>query len=483
MIEQMITRTKKSIASLFVFLFACSSIFGQSSDKRIAEQIDELFSRYNSSTPGVAIAVVRDGKVSFKKGYGSANLEYGQPITPKTVFNIASVSKQFTAFSIYLLEKQGKLSLDDDVRKYIPELPNHGKTVRIKHLLAHTSGVRDALLALAGWRSGDVVTNENALTFIYRNKELNFEPGTQFLYSNAGYMLLAEIVKRVSGQTFAEFARKNIFEPLGMADTQILDDHERIVKNRAASYELENGTYKIRTAPDNVSGASNLHTTVEDMAKWAMNFEKPVVGDAELIGRFNEPSLINDGSKTIWSITEDGPGYHAKGQIHWNYRGLRLMSHGDHAAAFRSFFGRFPDKHLAVVALSNDENYLNFDTSIKIAEMYLRDEMLPPPAPLAATPSKQSVDPPNSSLKDYEGRYFNAELDTTYTVKLTDGKLRLFHIRRGESPMADVGKDKFSVEIGFVSQVEFVRNASGAVTRFRVSNYGAKNVRFERESR
>ncbi|MFT3745894.1 MAG: serine hydrolase domain-containing protein [Pyrinomonadaceae bacterium] len=463
-----------------VFAVAFNTSYAQGTDAQISKQIDELYSRYNAATPGVAVAVVRDGKVVFKKGYGSANLEYGQPISTKTVFNIASVSKQFTAFSIYLLEKQGKLSLENDVRKYIPELPDFGKTVRIKHLLGHTSGVRDALLALSGWRSGDLVTNENALTFLYRNKELNFEPESQFLYSNAGYMLLAEVVKRVSGQPFAEFARKNIFEPLGMSDTQILDDPERIVINRAGSYELENGVYKSKMSPDGVSGASNLYTTVEDMAKWAINLDKPAVGDAELIRRFNEPSLLNDGTKTIWSITEDGPGYHAKGQINWNYRGLHLISHGGHAAAFRSFLGRFPDKHLAIVALSNDEHYLNFVTSIQIAEMYLKDEMLPPPAPLPSTPAKNSVEPPNANLKDFEGRFYNADLDTAYAMTATDGKLRLFHIRLGNIPLTESGKDKFSGQIGFVSQIEFVRNASGAVTGFLVSNYGAKNVRFEK---
>jgi CubicO group peptidase (beta-lactamase class C family) len=219
-----------------IVLFAATPSFGQSSDTEIGKQIDQLFSKYNSATPGVAIAVVNDGKVVFTKGYGTANLEYDLPVTSKTVFQVASVSKQFTAFAIYLLEKHGKLTLEDDVRKYIRELPDVGKTVRIKHLLAHTSGVRDqaALMSLAGWRSGDVATTQNILTLLSRQKDLNFEPGSQYLYSNSGYALLAEIAARVSGQTFSQFTKKNIFEPLGMRDTQFYDDHERIVKNRKA---------------------------------------------------------------------------------------------------------------------------------------------------------------------------------------------------------------------------------------------------------
>jgi len=161
---------------------------GQTPNDRAEKQIDSLFARYNSFTPGVAVAVVKDGKLLLQKGYGIANLEYTIPITARTVFHAASLSKQFTAFSIYLLEKQGKLSLEDDIRAYIPEVPDFGKTVRIKHLLAHTSGIRDqwAILTIAGWRMDDVITTEQILSLLGRQKELNFEPGSQYSYSNSG---------------------------------------------------------------------------------------------------------------------------------------------------------------------------------------------------------------------------------------------------------------------------------------------------------
>ncbi|MEJ7702143.1 MAG: serine hydrolase domain-containing protein [Pyrinomonadaceae bacterium] len=436
------------------------------------------------ATPGVAVAVVKDGKIVFQKGYGTANLEYDLPITPKTVFQIASVSKQFTAFSIYLLEKQGKISLEDDVRKYVPEVPDVGKTIRIKHLLAHTSGIKDqaALMTLAGWRSGDVTTTHDVLRLISRQKELNFEPGSQYLYSNSGYTLLAEIVKRVSGQSFAGFTKKNIFEPLGMKDTQFYDDFERIVKNRADSYELQNGTYKKQSLSNSVEGPSNLYTTVEDLAKWVLNFEKPVVGDAELIKRFNEASLLNNGERVVWGISDGEPGYHAKGQIHWNYRGLHLMSHGGHAAAFRSFLGRFPDQHLAVIALSNDEHYQNFNTSIKIAEFYLKDDLKPNPITNAPAAPNKTARKPNANLKDFEGRFYNEELDTAYNAKIVNGKLLLSHIRHGDIELTDAGKDKFSGRIEFPVEIEFVRGGNGAVTGFRISNFGAKNVKFDKAS-
>ncbi|HEX8737804.1 MAG TPA: serine hydrolase domain-containing protein [Pyrinomonadaceae bacterium] len=465
-----------------MLVFAGNPVYGQTNDNAIDKQIDRLFSNYNQATPGVAVAVVQNGKIIFKKGYGAANLECDIPITTKTVFQIASVSKQFTAFSIYLLEKQGKISLEDDVRKYVPEVPDFGKTVRLKHLLAHTSGIKDqaALQSLAGWRGGDVTTTQDVLRLISRQKELNFEPGSRYLYSNSGYTLLAEIVKRVSGESFAGFTRKNIFVPLGMTDTQFYDDFERIVKNRADSYELTNGTYKKKVLSNSADGASNLYTTVEDMAKWVLNFENPKVGDAELIKRFNEASLLNNGERVVWGIADGEPGYHAKGQIHWNYRGLHLMSHGGHAAAFRSFLGRFPEKRLAVIALSNDEHYLNFDTSIKIAEFYLKDDLKPNPVINNPAAQNKTAQKPNANLKDFEGRFYSEELDAAYDARVLNGKLFLSHIRHGDIELTEAGKDKFSGRIGFPVEIEFIRDENAAVNGFRISNFGAKNVKFDK---
>jgi len=469
------------LRSIIFIVLACAALYGQDTDDAIGKQIDTLFARYNSTTPGVAVAVVKDGKVVFKKGYGTANLEYDMPITTKTVFQLASVSKQFTAFAVYLLERQGKISLEDDIRKYIPEIQNGGKTIRIKHLLSHTSGIRDqaGLNALAGQQSGDVATTPQILRLLSRQKALNFEPGTRFLYSNSGYTLAAEIVTRASGQPFAEFAKKNIFEPLGMNDTQFYDDYERTIKNRANSYELQNGVYKRMALNDSVAGPSNLYTTVEDIAKWILNFENPVAGDAELMKRFNDPSLLNNGEQVVWGITDGSPVHHAKGQNNWNYRGLRMMSHGGHAAAFRTFLGRFPDKRFAVVALSNDEHYLNFDDSIKIAEMYLGNDLKPLRAAITAATPKKPVEN-NANLKDFEGRFYNDELETYYSVRFVSGKLILSHTRRGDIELTETGKDKFSGAIGFGSEVEFVRDSKGVVTGFNVSNFGAKNVKFDK---
>lgn len=203
------------------------------------ERVDELFFAWDrKDTPGASVAVAKDGEILYKKGYGMANLEYDIPIGPSTIFHIASVSKQFTVFSILLLEDWGLLSLDDDIRKHIPEVPDFGTTITLRHLASHTSGIRDQwnLLAMAGWRLDDVITKEHVLKLVSRQKDLNFEPGEEFLYCNTGFTLLAEVVARVSSQSFADFTRENIFEPLKMNNTLFYDDHEKIVKNRAYSY-------------------------------------------------------------------------------------------------------------------------------------------------------------------------------------------------------------------------------------------------------
>lgn len=476
-------RILKSFLTTAIILFIAAFTFGQTADEGIDKQIDRLFSKYNSSTSGVAAAVVKDGKIIFKKGYGTANLEYDVPVTTKTVFNIASVSKQFTAFAIYLLEKQGKLSLEDDVRKYIPEVPDYGKTVKIKHLLAHTSGIKDqaALMSIAGWRMDDVTTTPQILRLISRQKELNFEPGSKYLYSNSGYILAAEIVKRISGRTFAEYTKENIFEPLRMNDTQFYDDYEKIVKNRAESYELEKGVYKRKDLHNSADGASNLYTTVEDMAKWALNFEKPVVGDAELVKRFNEPSLLNNGERVVYVISDGEPIYHAKGQNVRVERGVNVLSFGGHAAGFRSTFWRFPDQHFAVVLLSNDEHFAQLNNAEAIIELYLKDVLKPKPNvnPPAAN-TKKPVEKSNADLKDFEGRFYNEELDAAYTAKVLNGKPFLSHIRHGDIELTDAGKDKFTGRIEFPVEIEFLRDGNGLITGFKVSNFGAKNVKFNK---
>ncbi|WP_306619420.1 serine hydrolase domain-containing protein [Chryseobacterium ginsenosidimutans] len=446
------------------------------------KKIDSLFSNYNSKTAGVAVGIVKDGKLIYKKGYGTANLEYDIPITPKTIFNVGSVSKQFTTFSIYLLERQGKISLNDDVRKYIPELPVYEKTITIKHLCSHTSGLKDqwALLTLAGWRMDDVITPEQVMKIATKQKELNFLPGSQFKYSNTGFSLLAEIVKRVSGKSFGEFAKENIFNPLGMENTLIYDDNEKIVKNRAYSYGNENGLYSKRNLNSSSVGPTNVYTTVEDLSKWTANFENPTVGDVDFINHFNERTSLDNGEPAILAVSDGETIYHAKGQFMRNYKGLNVYNHTGSDAGFKSYLGRFQDNKLSIILLSNDESFASYKSGMAIAEFYLSDKFKKR-AP-KTEPEKKVEEKPKyistTNLKDFVGQFENTELSSVFNVKVIDGKLAMTHNRLSDVVLTEVEKDKFTGLITFSVEVSFQRNKKNEITGLSITNFGATNVKF-----
>ena len=275
----------------------------------ITSRADKIFEKWDKpDSPGCAIAVIKDGRIVYKRGYGMANLDHDVPITPSTVFNIASVSKQFTAAAIALLAQQGKLLLDDEARKYIPELPDFGTPITIRHLIHHTSGLRSqtALLDLAGWRIGlDHVTEEDVLGLLFRQRELNFRPGEKYEYSNTNYILLAQIVTRVSGQTFREFTRAHIFEPLGMKNSFFRDDHDEIVKNQAYGYvPTEDDTFQLSMPTSYTVGSTGLLTTVEDLARWDRNFYDGRVGGSVFIEQLHlsmakTPSVVSLSGETL----------------------------------------------------------------------------------------------------------------------------------------------------------------------------------------
>lgn len=457
----------------------------QPSRVALERTVDSLLAEYDGG-PGVAIAVIRNGTVELRKGYGLANLEYRTPITPATVFNIASVSKQFTAFAIHLLVRDGRLSLDDDVTTYIPELPDYGHPIRIRHLLAHTSGLRDqaALLALAGWHAEDVVTTEQVIRLVSRQSALDFRPGTAFGYSNTGYTLLAETIARITGLRFAEYARRRIFEPLGMRSTVVLDDFHTVLDgHRAYSYERVGGTFVKRESHASTSGASGLMTSVDDLAKWIANFDRPVVGDARLIAEFNRISRLDDGRPVIWSASPGDTTYHAKGQLHYSHRGRAVISHGGHDAAFRATLTRLPDAGLAVVTLSNNEHYPMMGKVLPIVDLLLGERDAPPASAVAApTPATRPAEhiSYDHAANDFVGEYRNEELATAYRVLVRDGALVMTHLRLRDIVLTPVATDRFTGTSTFPFTLRFVRR-EGRVTGFEISNFGARNVRFDRQ--
>ncbi len=245
-------------------------------ESALTSRVDAIFKDFDSaSSPGCAVAAYQGERIVYKRAYGMANLDHDVRLTPASVFHVASVSKQFTAAAILLLAQEGKLSLDDEVRKHIPELPDFGHRITIRHLAHHTSGIRDqwSLLGLAGWRySRDLITDDDVLELLARQKDLNFVPGERHLYSNSGYTLMAMIVSRVSGQSFREFTTERIFKPLGMLNTHFRDNFSEIVKNQAYGYAPERGTFRLSVTNFDTAGATSLMTTVEDLARWHAQF-------------------------------------------------------------------------------------------------------------------------------------------------------------------------------------------------------------------
>lgn len=397
-----------------ILLAGLCSLKGQNQVRLTEAQADQVFSEWNKpGIPGVSVSVISNGKMIFRKGYGLANLEYNIPSGPSTAYQVASVSKQVTAFAVLLLESQGKLSLNDNVSKYIPEMPDYAKSITLRHLLFHTGGLRDywEVLSASGWRYDDIITRNQVLDLICRQKGLTSRPGYEEIYTNTGYVLLAEIVSRVSGKSFAEFARENIFKPLKMNHTVVLDDNEAIVKNVACSYHLSDGAYKKSVINSSITGSTNLYTTVDDMGLWALNFEKPVVGNPEMIRKMLTRGTLDNGDSINYAMgLNTGP-----------YRGFMLIGHVGAEAGYRSFFGMFPAQDVAITVLSNNAEADPTSLGLKIADILLKDKFAPEvtsevSVKPAAAPSQGEYAGSKDVLAMCAGQY---ELRPGYIISIT----------------------------------------------------------------
>lgn len=362
-------------------LALCSALLFAQAPGRAAppdqqQQVDALFARWNHrDTPGAAVEVLRAGKVIYRRAFGMADIEQGRPITPATPFHVASLTKQFTAFAVLLLAQDGKLSLDDDIRRYLPELPDFGHTIRIRHLLNHTSGLRDewSLLAMAGWRMDDVITNDDIMRLVRRQRALNFAPGTDFAYCNTSYTLLGEIVHRVSGKSLAAFSKERIFDPLGMKHTLIHEQYGTLVPGRAQSYQpAPGGGYEGFALSYSTVGPTSLFTTADDLARWATNLDDGHLGGKRLVAQMQSPTTLAGGK-----VIDYGDGV-------WvgKYRGLRKVDHNGADAGFRSYLLRFPDQHLDIIITGNGADVQATRLGQRIADIYLAGQLTPLPAPV-----------------------------------------------------------------------------------------------------
>jgi CubicO group peptidase (beta-lactamase class C family) len=402
----------------------------------LATEIDTIFARFGrpgATLPGCEVGVYRAGAIVFSKGYGYADVEHDAPITETTPFYSASLSKQFTAAAVLLLVADGKISLDDDVRKYIPELPDFGKRITLDHLLHHTSGLRDyhLLLLLEGLNEEDVITRREILWLLSHQRSLGFAPGSRFSYSSSGYVLLAEIVARVAGESFGSFLAKRVLEPLGMTGSLVREDHARPIPRRAIGYTLGSDG-EIRSWMGNLEydGSSNLVTTTRDLAKWDANFYDPKVGGQALIDAMRMRGKLTDGT-----VLE-----YAMGLQEWETHGLHVEEHNGAFAGYRTIITRYPSERLTVSVLCNTTEADADDLAAKVAAVFLPQLSAPEPKTVAQAASRTPA-PFGFDLAMLAGTYVDR---STAELRAIDASGGVLHMRypnttRPERELVPVG--------------------------------------------
>ena len=342
-----------------------------------ALRTDSVFQAFDrSDSPGCAVGVYQDGKIRYARGYGMASLELGVALSPRSVLDVGSISKQFTAMSILMLQKEGKLSLDDPLRKYFPEMPPYAGKITLRRALSQTSGLRDIYGLMSQTErtfAGDTI---DALRLITRSAEPNYTPGERYLYTNSGWILAAQIVYRLTGKTIAQFAQERIFGPLGMHDTRYVADARMVVPNVAESYAPQpgGGFRDARSMYDgSIMGAGAVHTSIEDFGRWLENYDAATVGGRDIIETMTTPTKLNDGLPAMSGPTQA----YAIGLNVGTLRGLRVVSHGGVWAGFRGHFLRFPDQHFAVATFCNLTTSGPDSLARKVAGIYLAEQMQP----------------------------------------------------------------------------------------------------------
>ncbi len=466
------------VVILFMIGFTASDILGQQnmtanpqpSDDELAKKVDAFLSQWDKNDmPGCAVGVVQDGRLIYKRGFGMANLDYDVPNTPSTRFNLASVSKPFTAMSIALLAQQGKLSLDDDIRKYVPEMPKYDETVTIRHLIHHTSGIREyeALVRFGGLDTDKAYSPKAILNMLARQKNLSFKPGAKYSYSNSGYFLMGIIVERVSGKSLRAFAEENIFKPLGMKNTLFFDNRFEVIKNRAHGYIVgPDNSIRARSSLYDLVGAGGVLTTVEDLYLWTQNFYEPKVGNKELIGLLTTPGTLNGGEKMNYAF----------GMWRGEYKGLPVITHSGNMSGYRARIVSFPEQKFTVIALSNNMAILPSAIVAKLADIYLEGQLKPD------VPSQKKVAetlPPAIALAEkealrYPGIYASSESGAVFKLGLKDGKL-IYSGPLKTGSVIPISENRFAMVAG-ADKYELVSvfNPSGTISEMKLIRNGAK---------
>lgn len=438
-------------------------------------KVDQLMMPFTGDdVPGGVVLVMKDGNIVFEKAYGMANLTYDIPFTTSTTTNIGSTSKQFTAMAIQLLAQQGKLDLDDDIRKYFPELPDFGKTVTIRNLLTHTSGYREFLnlLAMTGRDLSTNLKKEQVLEVIKRQPELQNDPGAEWNYNNTGYVLAAALVEKITNEPFPQWMKENIFEPLEMNHTMVRANPGQVVPNRSMGYTTsENGKYEEVTDLGGAMGAGGIYTTAEDLAKWIKNFSDPQVGNSEIVKEMMTPYVLSTGDTTSYGL----------GLMIQDLKGLKNVNHGGADVAHRSMLMYFPEIEGGVVVESNNAS---FDQNIpnKIAKAFFKEHMKPEEKQSKSADTTAAFDYDPEAFDQFTGRY---ELDVAPGFILTfkrDGE-RLFTQATGqpEVDLKPVSDTVFKL-VGVDARISFHPEANGKAKSLVLHQNGdhiAKRISWE----
>lgn len=438
-------------------------------------KVDALFAEWDrTDSPGCSLGVSQNGVVVYERGYGTANVELGRPITPASVFHVASVSKQFTAMSIVLLAQRGQLSLDDEARKFITELPDYGDPLTIRHLLTHTGGLRDEFLLreLTAPRDEHGDPNDALVSLLAHQRALNFSPGAEYQYSNAGYTLLATIVKRVSRQSLRAFADRNIFKPLAMTHTHVHDDPSMIVPDRASGYSRGSDGFRVavRADPGGIVGNTGLFTTARDLLLWEQNFANVGVGDPARLAAMQAPTVLTGGETSPYGF----------GLQVGQHRGLRTVGHGGNDTGYSAEVVRYPDQGLAVAVLCNLDSIDSVRLSRDVAEVYLAD-VFPVASAASRDSSPRSVALSTEQLTSKAGLYRDPSTEFLLRLSVRDGKLR------GSSGAGDdagwevvpVNANRFVIR-GSTIALEFVPTVIGPAQEMHVLGERPKPEVFQR---
>ena len=425
---------RKILLSILLNIIAISFINGQLTDVQI-NKIDSLVTKWNNSNaPGGAVGILMNGKLIYAKGFGLASLDYDIPNNENTLFNIGSVSKQFTAMGIIRLRQEGKLSVDDDIRKYLPELPDFGHVITIRNLLHHTSGLRDihSLLAIAGWKDEDPRSNDDLLRVLKDQRDLNFLPGDEYMYSNTGYILMAMIIESVTGNSFMSWMKKEVFTPLGLSSTYIEDLSVRVMKGNATSYNKSTNNNFVRaTEYWNYYGSGNVHTTVKDLLIWLNYFANPPEDWRTSFDLLQTVDNLNNGKKNNYAF----------GIEIADYKGEKRIQHGGGVGGFRSYACVFPDKQICIAILTN------FSSSQPEQKVNLLADILLPEINVGNKPTENKIEQyttvPVDNLKKYSGDYWCDASNVARKLYVKGDTLRFLRSNGNESPLQYIGNDEF----------------------------------------